>query len=1619
MDSKALIFSPVNATTFSDKVCMVHQRTWSYGFYNDKHSLYYSLPLLLFQNILFSVITGLVRLILMPLQQPMIVSEIIAGIIIGPSVLGANKQFNDLMFPVRGQVLADTLATMAVIYYIFVEGLKQDLHCVTHAGKKEIVIAFTGITSAFLACTLFVFAMKGFLPERVQRMGFLGFMPGACAMSLFPVVQPILAELGLLNSELGRLAMTLSMINSTFATLLSLANQTLRNGQKSTKSGLFTFTCSCTMYLFFYAVARPATLWVIRKVPDVSKVDSGTVILYMVLTLVGAAVSDLIGSTMFQAPLIFGILIPPGPPLGSVLVQKIETFLRFFLLPYFFVLNGRAFSVFEVDDVFSWWFMVLAFYCACFGKFMGTLLTAKYYDIPNQASVTLAFIMCFKGIMELVFFTTWSHFGLIDGPRVAAVELATISVIAIATPLVRKLARRSTMPLFAYQGRSMEGSKRSGEFNLLMCVHEEDNVPTLLNLLNASNGTKASPINLCLLHLVELAGRGAPILTAYKNSGNSLHHSKLGHIIRAFENLEKQSHVLLDPYISISPYKTMHQDVCALATEKSVSMVVVPLHKQIISATTERTGQMVARNILYEAPCSVGVLLDRSDLRRHVPKWTETGQFSFRVGTVFLGGADDREALCYVSRMGENPNVRLLVLRCITPYAGLDHDRERVMDEDSMEEFRLKTLQQDDVVYREENVVNVEEMMDSIRSMGTGFDMMIVGRRHPAHSLIVDALSDWSECVELGVIGDFLASSDFAKGGASVLSIQQNRMISCLGEQNYRWRQTQLFFYCHSPTPLPRSFFYHSDAKTSIHRKGPHTPAMELHTTIHQQINYTYISQDACLDPQRIWSFGFYNHQLSLQYSLPLLLFQIIMFTFIMGFLRLILRPFKQPSVISEIMAGVIIGPTLLGSFEGFDRLMFPIRGQVLSDSLASLGLIFYLFVEGLKQDISSVVNVRSKEIIIFLSGIVSSYVFCGVFIFTMQGFLPEKTQALGLLRFLPTALSISNFTNIQPILAELGLMNTELGRLSMTLAMLNGAFGTILSLVFQSIRHSHIGLRFAIYTFISGSAMYGFLYLVARPVALWIIRRTPDGSKVDSGIVLAFLVFILVAAAVSDAIGTTMFHAPLVLGILIPPGPPLGSVLVEKIETMNRFFLLPHFFVFNGRKFSMVDVPDESSWWFMQLAVFSGCLGKFMGTMSTAMYFEIPYLESVTLSIIMCFKGVMELVVYTNWMRSKAIDGPTLASLEFGTIMITAITAALVGNLARKSTRPLFNYSGRSIQSRASGEFRLMMCIFDEDNIVPALLDLLNATSSTKESPISNFLLHLVELQGRGAPILTPYKSPMAEALHHNKVDHIIRAFENLVKQSGAHVTLNPFTSVSPCKTMHQDVCTLATQKKVCLVIVPLPKVTIYSEASAAHERAGRMVARNILYEAPCTVGVLLDRNNMRTHVISRCNSNTSVEQFSFRVGTVFLGGGDDREALCFVSRLVESPNVSLLALRCLAPYGGIDPERERELDDELIKEFRIKSLHEEGIIYREETVINVAEMMNSIRSMGSDFDLMIVGRRHPAHSLILDALSDWSECVELGVIGDFLASSDFANGGASVLSIQQNSMISGLVML
>jgi hypothetical protein len=247
----------------------------------------------------------------------------------------------------------------------------------------------------------------------------------------------------------------------------------------------------------------------------------------------------------------------------------------------------------------------------------------------------------------------------------------------------------------------------------------------------------------------------------------------------AYEENHTAGGVSVRTMAAVSPYASMHEDVTAAAEDQHSALIVLPFHKH----RTVDGGMEVSHPAIQElnvsvqscSPCTVGILVDRG---LGVPAGGAGGVY--RVAALFFGGRDDREVVALATRMARNPAVDLTVLRFVQKgkagsYTASEFDalKERKADDGCFREFldRANVAGGAGVEYCERGVFNANEMVAEIRNVeAAGKDLFVVGKT-PGGSGLTAGLADWSECPELGPIGDLLTSNDF-QTTASVLVVQ-------------------------------------------------------------------------------------------------------------------------------------------------------------------------------------------------------------------------------------------------------------------------------------------------------------------------------------------------------------------------------------------------------------------------------------------------------------------------------------------------------------------------------------------------------------------------------------------------------------------------------------------------------------------------------------------------------------------------------------------------------------------------------------------------------------------------------------------------------------------------------
>ncbi|KAF3580656.1 hypothetical protein DY000_02032789 [Brassica cretica] len=792
-------------------------KTSSNGAWQGDNPLNFAFPLLIIQTALIIAVSRSLAVLFKPLRQPKVIAEIVGGILLGPSALGRNTTYMDRIFPTWSMPILESVASIGLLFFLFLVGLELDLSSIRRSGKRAFGIAVAGITLPFLGGVGVAFVIRSTLYTAVDRPGyaeFLVFMGVALSITAFPVLARILAELKLLTTQIGETAMAAAAFNDVAAwILLALAVALAGNGEgggekKSPLVSVWVMLSGVGFVVFMLVVIRPGMKWVAKR----GSLENGVVReSFVCLTLAGVMVSgfatDLIGIHSIFGAFVFGLTIPKDGEFGQRLIERIEDFVSGLLLPLYFATSGLKTDVAKIRGAVSWGMLGLVIVTACVGKIVGTFAVAVMVKVPAREALTLGFLMNTKGLVELIVLNIGKEKKVLNDETFAILVLMALFTTFITTPTVMAIYKpaRSTHRKLKDLSASEDSTKE--ELRILACLHGPANVSSLISVIESIRTTKMLQLKLFVMHLMELTERSSSIIMVQKARKNGLpfvqryrHGECHSNVIGGFQAYRQLGRVAVRPITAVSPLPTMHEDICHMAETKRVTMIILPFHKRWnvdhghshhhhqdggdgnLPENVGHGWRLVNQRVLRNAPCSVAVLVDRGLGSIEAQSSNIDGSNVVeRVCVIFFGGPDDREALELAGRMAEHPAVKVTVIRFLVRetlrsnavtlrpapskckeknYAFLttnvDPEKEKELDEGALEDFKNKWKEM--VEYKEKEPNNIVEETLSI-GQSQDFDLIVVGRGRLPSAEVATLAERQAEHPELGPIGDVLASS--------------------------------------------------------------------------------------------------------------------------------------------------------------------------------------------------------------------------------------------------------------------------------------------------------------------------------------------------------------------------------------------------------------------------------------------------------------------------------------------------------------------------------------------------------------------------------------------------------------------------------------------------------------------------------------------------------------------------------------------------------------------------------------------------------------------------------------------------------------------------------------------
>ena len=378
---------------------------------------------------------------------------------------------------------------------------------------------------------------------------------------------------------------------------------------------------------------------------------------------------------------------------------------------------------------------------------------------------------------------------------------------------------------------------------------------------------------------------------------------------------------------------------------------------------------------------------------------------------------------------------------------------------------------------------------------------------------------------------------------------------------------------------------------------------------------------------------------------------------------------FGQPPVVGEMIAGVILGPSLLGYLlPQVQQWLFPAASRPILFSGAQIGLALYMFTVGLDFRMDLIRSRLKSALAISASGILVPFILgCGLawVLLSRGGFFPQGVTAVQAVPFMGAAMAITAFPMLARIIYERGLTGTTVGALALAAGAIDDAAAWgVLALVLASFgRDPWIAVMA-----IGGSAVFVlFLFTIGQKLLAAISRYAAKGDaeeRVSTGWVMVLL---MLAAWYTDTIRLYAVFGAFFLGAAMPRGPFVRR-LQALIEPLTTSLLLPLFFIYSGLN-TRFDLVNDPMLWLVAIAVLAAAVfGKAGACYLAARACGETHREALGVGSLMNARGLMELIIL-NIGLERGIITPTLFSiLVFMAIVTTLMATPMFNRLYRES---------------------------------------------------------------------------------------------------------------------------------------------------------------------------------------------------------------------------------------------------------------------------------------------------------------------------------------------------------------
>ena len=406
-------------------------------------------------------------------------------------------------------------------------------------------------------------------------------------------------------------------------------------------------------------------------------------------------------------------------------------------------------------------------------------------------------------------------------------------------------------------------------------------------------------------------------------------------------------------------------------------------------------------------------------------------------------------------------------------------------------------------------------------------------------------------------------------------------------------------------------------------------------------------------------------------------LIQILVILALAQLVGLALRKIHQPAVIGEMLAGILLGPSVLGVVSPTAYgLLFPLGSVRFLAGVSQLGLVMFMFLVGLELRPNDLRD-RGHAAMLVSHSSIALPLFLGVLaslaLYPAIGTNDVGFRAFAL--FVGAAMSVTAFPVLARLLADRKLTGTRLGALAVACAAVDDVSAWCILAVVVAIARPGAGASNIWLTLAGSAAFVAAMLVVVRPRLAWLARRHSTEGRISRELLAAVVLVMLASAWVTQTLGIHALFGAFVAGFVMPKSPTFVRDTARPFEDVMLVVLLPLFFATTGVRMSLSIFEGAAMWGFFGLILLVAFVGKLGGSAVASRVTGLSWRESLSLGALMNTRGLMGLIILSVGVDAGVVSQPLFVMMVLMSIITTIATA------------PLLSAFGLSSRVRSTGQ--------------------------------------------------------------------------------------------------------------------------------------------------------------------------------------------------------------------------------------------------------------------------------------------------------------------------------------------